>query len=151
MSSHNQRYGERGSALIESAITIPILLLLMVGIFEIGRAFQTWQVVTNAAREGARMSVTPSSNPDTTEALVHQYLTDGQLINGDDANVSVDKNATVTVNGQIVGASLVVVDYPFQFIMLQPIANLIVPGTTTGQAVTMRATALMRNEAQAVP
>jgi Flp pilus assembly protein TadG len=147
MSSRNQRYGERGSAMIEAAITIPMLLLLMVGIFEIGRAFQTWQVVTNAAREGARMSVTPGSDPDTAKALVHQYLTDGQLINGAAAAVSVNKNSSIVVNGTTVGASLVTVDYPFQFIMLQPIASLIVPGTTTGQAVTMRATALMRNEA----
>jgi Flp pilus assembly protein TadG len=133
--------------MIEAAITIPMLLLLMVGIFEIGRAFQTWQVVTNAAREGARMSVTPGSDPDTAKALVHQYLTDGQLINGAAAAVSVNKNSSIVVNGTTVGASLVTVDYPFQFIMLQPIASLIVPGTTTGQAVTMRATALMRNEA----
>jgi Flp pilus assembly protein TadG len=44
---------ERGAALIETAITIPIILLISVGIFEFGRAYQTWQVLTNAAREGA--------------------------------------------------------------------------------------------------
>jgi hypothetical protein len=41
------------------------------------------------------------------------------------------------------------VDYPFEFIMLQPIARLVVPSSTAGEAITMRATALMRNEAQA--
>ena len=45
------RKGERGSALIEAAVTLPLLLLVSVGIFEFGRVFQTWQVLTNAARE----------------------------------------------------------------------------------------------------
>jgi hypothetical protein len=48
---------ERGAALLEAAITIPLILLISVAIFEFGRAFQTWQVLTNAAREGARIAV----------------------------------------------------------------------------------------------
>ena len=31
------------------------------GIFEFGRAYQTWQVLTNAAREGARVAVLPNA------------------------------------------------------------------------------------------
>ena len=50
---------QRGAALIETAITIPIILLVSVAIFEFGRAYQTWQVLTNAAREGARIAVLP--------------------------------------------------------------------------------------------
>ena len=48
---------ERGAALLETAITLPIILMICVGIFEFGRAYQTWQVLTNAAREGARVAV----------------------------------------------------------------------------------------------
>jgi Flp pilus assembly protein TadG len=51
---------EKGTALIEAAVTIPLLVFVCVGIFEFGRAYQTWQVVTNAAREGARVAVLPS-------------------------------------------------------------------------------------------
>ena len=142
------RNRERGAALVEAAMTVPILLLLMVGIFEVGRAYETWQVLTNAAREGARMSVTPGSNVNTTTALVRQYMADGQLTRSADADVDVDPNASLVVNGTTVGASLVTVDYPFEFIMLQPIARIVVSGTNTGEALTMRATALMRNEAQ---
>ena len=142
------RNRERGSALVEAAVVTPILLLLMVGIFEVGRAYETWQVLTNAAREGARVSVLPNSDTDTTEALVRQYMSDGQLSRAGDAPVEVDKNASLTVNGTTFGASLVTVDYPFQFMVLQPVANMVVPGTNTGEAITMRATALMRNESQ---
>ncbi len=144
----NARHSERGNALIETAITMPLLLLLIVGIFEVGRAYQTWQVLTNAAREGARMSVTPSSDNATTEALIRQYMLDGQLSEYADADVDVDNDAELTVNGTTVAASTVTVDYPFQFIMLQPVVNLVVSGSTTGQPITMRATSIMRNEAQ---
>jgi Flp pilus assembly protein TadG len=66
----NNRNRERGSAMVETAICIPLLLVLMVGIFEVGRAYETWQVLTNAAREGARMAVMPSGSTADTTALV---------------------------------------------------------------------------------
>jgi Flp pilus assembly protein TadG len=139
---------ERGSAMVEAAISIPLLLVLMVGIFEVGRAYETWQVLTNAAREGARMSVTPSSVEATTTALIRQYMADGQLPESATASVVVDKGASINVNGTAVSASAVTVDYPFEFIMLQPVVRLVAPGATVGGPLTMRATSIMRNEAQ---
>lgn len=138
---------ERGSAMVETAITIPILLMMMVGIFEVGRAYETWQVLTNAAREGARMSVTPSSTEEVTTALIRQYMADGQLGNSSTATVVVDKTATINAGGTAVSASLVTVDYPFEFIMLQPVVRLVAPGATVGGPLTMRTTSIMRNEA----
>jgi Flp pilus assembly protein TadG len=138
--------GESGNALIEAAITLPLLLLIMVGIFEVGRAYQTWQVVTNAAREGARLSITPNTDVPTVQALVRNYMANGQLSQSATAVVDVNQAASLTVNGVAVNASLVTVDYPFDFMILQPIAQLVVPGTKVGQSITMRATAVMRNE-----
>lgn len=143
------RERERGTAMVEAAICIPLLLVLMVGIFEVGRAYETWQVLTNAAREGARMAVMPSSNPDTTRALVREYMSNGQLTNAATAAVAINGGASINVNGTAVSASVVTVDYPFQFIMLQPVVRLVSPGATVGGPITMRATAVMRNEAAA--
>ena len=139
---------ERGSAMVETAIAIPILLVLMVGIFEVGRAYETWQVLTNAAREGARMSVTPGSSQSNTTALIRQYMADGQLSKFATAAVVVNTGASINVNGTSVSASAVTVDYPFEFIMLQPVVRLVAPSATVGGPITMRATAIMRNEAQ---
>lgn len=135
---------ERGTALLEAAVTIPILLLIAVGIFEFGRAYQTWQVLTNAAREGARVSVLPNSTDDGVVSVVRNYMTSGALPNAASATVAVNRNAAVGTNS----ASQVVVDYPFEFIVLQPVARLVTPGTNTGAPITMRATAIMRNETQ---
>jgi Flp pilus assembly protein TadG len=138
---------ERGSAMVETAIAIPILLVLMVGIFEVGRAYETWQVLTNAAREGARMSVTPGSSQSNTTALIRQYMANGQLTKSATAVVVVNQGASIDVNGTPVSASAVTVDYPFEFIMLQPVVRLVAPGATVGGPLTMRTTAIMRNEA----
>src|ERR671924_2092065 len=68
---------ERGAALLETAIIVPIILLISVGIFEFGRAYQTWQVLTNAAREGARIAVISGTTDDAVRARINSYLTGG--------------------------------------------------------------------------
>ena len=60
---------------------------------------------------------------------------------------TVNKGASIDVNGTAISASAVTVDYPFEFIMLQPVVRLVAPGATVGGPLTMRATAIMRNEA----
>lgn len=143
----NNRNRERGSAMVETAICIPLLLVLMVGIFEVGRAYETWQVLTNAAREGARMAVMPTGSAADTTALVRAYMSNGQLTQAATASVVINEAASINVNGNPVSASMVTVDYPFQFIMLQPIVRLVAPTATVGGPITMHATAIMRNEA----
>jgi Flp pilus assembly protein TadG len=48
---------ERGQALAEFAIVLPLILLFIAGILEFGRAWNIKQAVTDAAREGARYTV----------------------------------------------------------------------------------------------
>lgn len=54
----------RGVAAVEMAIVLPILLLALVGIIEFGRAVMVQQIITNAAREGARRGVSSQSTAD---------------------------------------------------------------------------------------
>ena len=141
--------GERGTALIETALTLPLLLLVSVGIFEFGRAFQTFQVLTNAAREGARLAVLPNPVAGAVDARVRSYLTSGQLANAAGATVVVNPSATVAIGGgATASASLVTVNYPFEFMVLQPVASLLVSGSTLGAPITLTASAEMRNESQ---
>jgi Flp pilus assembly protein TadG len=51
------RRGERGQALAEFALVLPLVLLFIAGIIEMGRAWNIKQAVTDAAREGARYAV----------------------------------------------------------------------------------------------
>ncbi len=53
----------RGQTIAEFALTLPILLLLMFGIVEFGRIFQSWVTIQNAARSAARFAVTGQYDP----------------------------------------------------------------------------------------
>jgi Flp pilus assembly pilin Flp len=48
------RRGERGASVAEMALVAGLLLLLVVGVSELGRAFHAYITITNASREGAR-------------------------------------------------------------------------------------------------
>ena len=137
---------EKGTALLETALTLPLLLAVAVGIFEFGRAYQTWQVLTNSAREGARVAVLPSGSPSAAQTRAKAYLTSGQLSNAAAATVAVTAETLDLGGGTTANASRVTVSYPFQFIVLQPVVQLLVKGSTVGAPLTMTASAVMRNE-----
>jgi Flp pilus assembly protein TadG len=135
-----------GAALIEAAFVLPLLLFVSVAIIEFGRAFQTWQVVTNAAREGARVAVLSGMSDDAIKARVNEYLTMG-IDSPESAKVVINRTTTVSLGGTATAsASRVQVDYPFTFIVLQPLAQMLAKDSTVGEALTMRSAATMRNE-----
>lgn len=136
---------ERGAALIEVALTLPLLLIVAVGIFEFGRAYQTQQVLTNAAREGARVAVLPNQEANAAQTRVNTYLTAGQLPNAGSATVTVTATQ-ISLGGTTTPGSRVTVNYPFSFVVLQPVARLVVGDSALGTALTMSASAEMRNE-----
>jgi len=51
------RRRRRGQALVEFALVVPILLLLLIALFDVGRAVFAYNTLTNAAREGARLAI----------------------------------------------------------------------------------------------
>lgn len=57
MATVMRRSGAKGQALIEFAVVVPLLMLLVLGIFEFGRIYHAKLVVTQAVREGARRAV----------------------------------------------------------------------------------------------
>jgi Flp pilus assembly protein TadG len=60
-----QRAAERGVTIVESAIILLMFFMLLFGVVEAGRFLNYRQVLTNAAREGARFAVTPLTQTDT--------------------------------------------------------------------------------------
>lgn len=47
---------EKGASAVEFAIILPILIMLVFGIFQFGIAYNTYITITHAAREGARIA-----------------------------------------------------------------------------------------------
>lgn len=141
-----QLKNERGSALLETAVVLPLVLLVSVSIFEFGRAYQVFQVMTNAAREGARIAVLPGTTDADIKTRVTDYLTAGQIAGADPNWVLIDRNQTVSTGAGAAQATQVTVHYPFNFMVLNPVAQLVVGQSALGGAFTMTTTALMRNE-----
>ena len=77
----------KGASAVEFAIVAPIFFMVVLGIIEFGRMAMVQQVITNAAREGARIAVLDGSTKAKVETKVNDYLTA--------ASVS---TATVSVN-----------------------------------------------------
>jgi Flp pilus assembly protein TadG len=135
---------QRGAALLETAITIPIILLITVGIFEFGRAYQTWQVLTNAAREGTRVAIIAGTSDAQVTDAVRAYMKGGKLPEATTATVTVERNVAFSATST---ASKITVAYPFNFTVLNPVVQLISKGSNTGKGTTtMVSSALMRNE-----
>jgi Flp pilus assembly protein TadG len=70
---------ERGAVAVEFIIILPILLMFLFAIIDFGHAFYMKQMITNAAREGARYGVVYGDPKHTTaqiQAVVTNYLTD---------------------------------------------------------------------------
>lgn len=71
--SHSHR--RRGVAAVEFAAVLPLILTLLVGIWEVGRMIEVQQILTNAAREGARQAATGQYTNSQVQSIVTQYLT----------------------------------------------------------------------------
>ena len=54
---------QKGAALVEFAIVVPLLILLATGIGEFGLVLYNKQVITNASREGARAGIVQWKHP----------------------------------------------------------------------------------------
>jgi Flp pilus assembly protein TadG len=144
---------ERGAELVEFALVLPLLLVLIGGIIDFGFLFQRYEVVTNAAREGARLGSLPGYQDDDVQARVREYiriglnLTQAQL----DANVPtsnvVVQSATVPGVTPPVATRIVRVTYRHDFIMLGPIMGLI--NATWSNQINVYGTSEMRLEAAA--
>ena len=68
----------RGQSLVEFALVLPILLILMLGILDFGRAIFAYNSVSNGARSGARVAIVNQDLDDITAAVeAEAYGLDG--------------------------------------------------------------------------
>ena len=56
------KHGERGASLVETVIVMGVLLALMFGIIDFGRALYTYSFVAQLARQGARWAIVRGAN-----------------------------------------------------------------------------------------
>lgn len=64
--------GQAGQGLVEFALLLPVLLLILLGAIDLGRAFNAYVTITNASREGARYGASQPTNTSGIQAHVIQ-------------------------------------------------------------------------------
>ncbi len=133
---------EAGQSMVELALTITILMVLLAGTIDLGRAFFTWLAMRDAAQEGASYaSVYPSSNLSCTPASTQQicmrvWANLRQVVNDPDAIV----NVTATFigdhcsGGSNPGEITILVDYT-NFKLTMPFLGIFI-----GNTIPIRAT-----------
>jgi len=119
---------ERGAELIEFALVLPLLLLLVLGIVDFGFLFQRLEVVTNAAREGARIAILGGSGYGTADVQdrVNDYLEEGgvPIVRGTNPVISVTPIVLTTPGGGSISSEQVIVRYSHTYLFLSGLANL---------------------------
>ena len=82
------RADERGANLVEMVLVTLLLLLLVMGVADFGRAFNNYIIITNAAREGARYASRYPHLPDQIRAATIREAADSgvTLVDG---NISI--------------------------------------------------------------
>jgi len=89
-----RRYSEKGQSLTEFAISLLILLLLLAGAVDAGRAFFTFMSLRDAVQEGALWG---SYNPTETELIKDRVRKASNLVQA----IADDPNATLDIDVDI--------------------------------------------------
>jgi Flp pilus assembly protein TadG len=76
----------RGVAAVEFAVTAPLVLILLFGVWEVGRSIEVQQILSNAAREGGRQASSGLKTDSEIRQVVLDYVRNAGLPN---ANVTV--------------------------------------------------------------
>jgi len=166
---------ERGAELVEFALVFPLFLLLMVGIIEFGRAYNIYENVIHATREGVRAAsadcltggnCTPGSYSKLTPAQIRTKIRahlEAINITVPDSDIIIDNATDLSVGGfkadpasaggstfsRNVAVYNVRVNYNYDFLFLNKVLRLVVPSSSVGSTgVLINATVEMMDEAE---
>jgi Flp pilus assembly protein TadG len=117
---------QNGQALVEFALVLPIFIVLLFGIMEFSRLWQTVNVLTSAAREGARVAAVTAPNAAQAVNAAQNILQASNI-----------RNATIVVAGPNAANEVIVT----VSIVYTPLTGAIVPGVgplNLSRSTTMR-------------
>lgn len=92
---------ELGQSLVETALTLPIFLLILCGILDFGWLYTNQLLLNNSSREAARFAVVNSNDPNLQTVVTNKAKSFVLIGNPDDVTVTVSlvkPEVTVTVD-----------------------------------------------------
>lgn len=125
-----RQIARRGVAAVEFAVLLPLLMLLLVGAWEVGRMVEVQQLLTSAAREGGRQAAASLKTADQVKADVVNFLQQNGITSVTTSNVTVQNLTSSARNDPTKGEQLdryrVAVSIPFdsvRWILLNQITS----------------------------
>jgi Flp pilus assembly protein TadG len=115
------RKTEFGQALVEFTLILPIFLLLLFSLVDFGRGFYTWLLVTNAAREGARIAAV-QSDAATVQTRIYESFCKNYP---SDCGLDPAKLTTTKTNIQGSRGTAVQIDLSYDFEFATPIGEIL--------------------------
>ena len=125
-----RRHRTRGQSMVEFTLILPVLMLMIFGIYQFGQAYSDYIQVTNAARTGGRKALVSRSDANGVNDAVAAAKSATWWLNPSQMNVTVSPSQPWTA-GQTV---TVTVTYPWSISLLGFVAG---SGTLTS-ATTVR-------------
>lgn len=141
------RRRDSGQALVELALALPLLLLILVGIFEFARAYSIKQSLVNAAREGARLAVVQSPlDSAAVDSTIRFYMSANNIAVDSIGLSATDASGTVIAFANAVPGNAISVSAfsRYDFILVGPVLSLF--GGTFRNGVDLGSRATMRKE-----
>jgi Flp pilus assembly protein TadG len=90
---------QRGASAVEFAIILPILVMILFGMFQFGIAYNNWIALTHAAREGARLAAVGNYDEQTVRDRAPSVDIASVDVTGLDG--SIGDSVTVNVTGSV--------------------------------------------------
>ena len=146
--------GERGVTVLEGAIFTIAFFMLVLGVIELGRFLSMRQVLTNAAREGARFAVAPLTQTNTLPnesevvAKVNGFLA-AASITGATVTTTCPVGAAETCTSKVAAMSVATGLVTTQYTMVtvtRTYSVITVPGFFSALTINLRGEAMMRRE-----
>jgi Flp pilus assembly protein TadG len=109
-----RRQNESGQAMVELALVLPVLVLILLAIIQLGLLYNHYVTITDAARAAARMAAVSRSAPDPVGAATQAARDSASDLDQTQLNVTVTPGLPWSNGGQVT----VTTTYPYSINLL---------------------------------
>ena len=100
----NKTRNQKGASAVEFAIILPVLVMILFGMFQFGIAYNNWIALTHAAREGARLAAVGAYDEQAVRDRAPSVDIASVNVTGLEGNIGDD--VTVNVTGSVLNIQI---------------------------------------------
>ncbi len=121
MGTRTKIRSSRGQSLVEFALTLPLLMLILIGTLDLGRITASYVILANAAREGARYG---AAHPGDATGIAQRARAEASGTIVDPTQIQIVCNPSCDTVGALGSQIQVQATFPFTFITTYLFAGL---------------------------